>query len=71
MSRPKRADAQDHNGRAPKPLAVTVKQGRAIVGLGNTKFYELIKSGRVQTTMVDGRRLVIYASLEKLLGVTG
>ena len=54
---------------APKPLAVTVRHGREILGIGHTKFYELIGDGRIQTKMIDGRRLVIYSSLEKLLGI--
>jgi excisionase family DNA binding protein len=50
-----------------KPLAVTVKCACKMIGVGNTKMWALIKEGRVQTTSVGRRRLVIYSSLEDLV----
>jgi len=44
-----------------------VRVACGLLGVGNTKMWELIGSGRVETATVDGRRLVIYASLKKLL----
>jgi len=52
-----------------KPLAVTIQDTRRIIGLGNTKVYELIKDGLIETRKVGTRTLVIYASLERLLGI--
>jgi len=52
---------------AAKPLAVSVKSACGLIGVGNTKIYELIKSGRVKTTRVGRRRLVIFSSLEALM----
>ena len=49
-----------------KPITVTVPTALAITGLGRTKLYELIATGRLKAVKVDGRRLVTYASLEQL-----
>ncbi|WP_410052937.1 hypothetical protein [Bradyrhizobium sp. SZCCHNS1049] len=38
-------------------------------GLGRTKIYELIGNGRVTTTTVGRRRLVVVQSLLSLLGI--
>ena len=53
---------------AAKPLAVPVKTACKRVGVGNTTMWALIKDGRVKTARIGRRRLVIYASLEALLG---
>jgi hypothetical protein len=50
-----------------KPLSVPVKTARELLGIGNTKMWELIKEQRVQTITLGRRRLVVYASLEKLI----
>jgi excisionase family DNA binding protein len=49
------------------PITVTVPHARELSGLGNTKIWELISSGELQAVRVGRRRLVLYASLEKLL----
>ncbi len=50
-----------------KPISITVKTARDMSGLSNTTVYELIKTGRIKTTKVGRRTLVIYSSLENLL----
>jgi excisionase family DNA binding protein len=50
-----------------KPLAVPVNTASKLLGVGNTKMWELIKDGRVQTISIGRRRLVIYDSLERLV----
>jgi excisionase family DNA binding protein len=50
-----------------KPLAVSVKTACRLLGIGNTKMWELIRNGRVQTAPLGRKRLVIYRSLERLL----
>jgi hypothetical protein len=40
-----------------------------VTGLGRTKIYELIGNGRVTTTTVGRRRLIIVQSLLALVGV--
>jgi excisionase family DNA binding protein len=52
-----------------KPLGVTVSRACALVGVGRTKMYELIASGRVKSVKIDARRVVEYASLEVLLSL--
>ncbi len=51
----------------PRPLAVTITTARKITGLGNTTVWKLISEGRLDTVSVGRRRLILYASLEKLL----
>jgi excisionase family DNA binding protein len=55
-----------------KPITVTVPTALAVTGLGRTKFYELVKQGRIRTVAIGRRTLVIFADLEKLAeGGTG
>jgi hypothetical protein len=56
-----------HELHGGKPLTVTVAMARDISGLGNTTLWALIKSGRLESTCVGRRRLIVYCSLEKLL----
>jgi len=51
----------------PQPLAVPVKAARNSLGIGNTKMWELIKEGEVETIKIGRRTLVIFASLENLI----
>jgi excisionase family DNA binding protein len=51
-----------------EPLSVSILTAREVSGLGNTKLYELIKTGRLESTRVGSKRLVNYASLKKLVG---
>lgn len=50
-------------------LTCTIAQACEVTGLGRTKIYELIGSGRVTTTTVGRRRLVVVQSLLTLVGV--
>lgn len=49
-----------------EPLYVTVKTGCRITALGATKMYEMIAAGAIESIKVDGRRLLVYASLKRL-----
>jgi hypothetical protein len=49
-----------------KPILVPQQVGRRLIGVGNTKWFELVKSGKVQVVEVGGRRMAVYASLERL-----
>lgn len=49
-----------------KPILVSGPTARRLIGVGNTKFWDLVKSGRIRMTDVGGRRMVVYASLESL-----
>ena len=50
-----------------KPLAVRFKTARAIIGVGKTKFHELINTGKIETVTIEGVRLAVYSSLERLV----
>ena len=57
-----------------KPITVTVGTALAVTGLGRTKctkFYELVKDGRIRTVAIGRRTLVVFADLEKLAEVPG
>jgi hypothetical protein len=48
------------------PLLVSAARARQIIGVGNTKFWQMVKSGRIKMADVGGRRMVVFASLEAL-----
>ena len=48
-------------------VSCTVAQACVASGLGKTKIYQAISDGRIETTKIDGRRLVKVSSLLKLL----
>lgn len=50
-------------------LTCTVAEACEVTGLGRTKIYELIGNGRITTTTVGRRRLVIVQSLLALVSV--
>jgi hypothetical protein len=50
-----------------RPLTVTVAMAKKISGLGNTTIWALIKDRKLESISVGRRRLIVYASLEKLL----
>lgn len=56
-------------GRTPmqQPLAVSVREACRLIGVGNTTLWALIKEGRLKTTRIGRRRLVLFASLEALI----
>jgi len=56
-----------HELHGARPLTVTVAMARKISGLGNTTIWALIKNGQLESTSVGRRRLIVYASLERLL----
>jgi excisionase family DNA binding protein len=50
-----------------RPLATTISDASRISGIGAVTLYALIKEGKLKTTSIGRRRLVIYDSLEALL----
>lgn len=52
----------------PQPLLVTINTALSMIGLGRTKFYELVNGGRIETVVVGSRRLVKVSSLRRLAG---
>jgi hypothetical protein len=51
-------------------VTCTIAEGCEASGLGRTKIFEAISDKRLQSTKVDGRRLIYVASLLKMLGAT-
>jgi excisionase family DNA binding protein len=49
------------------PITVTVPVACKLTGLGISKIYELMREGKITSTMVGRRRLLFYESLERLL----
>jgi hypothetical protein len=48
-------------------ISCTIPEACAATGLGRTKLYEEIAAGRVQTSKIGSRVLVIVKSLEHLI----
>jgi excisionase family DNA binding protein len=48
-------------------LSCTISEACAATGLGRTKLYEAISAGRVQTSKVGTRTLIIVESLVSLI----
>ena len=48
------------------PITVPVNEALRLIGIGRTKFYELVNNGTIKTIQIGSRRLVIYKSLEEL-----
>lgn len=49
------------------PVTVTVADARRALGIGNTKIYELIGAGRLETIKIGRRTLVKTASIRQLV----
>lgn len=47
-----------------KPIIVSGPTARRLLSIGNTKFWRLVKEGKIELVEVGGRRMVVYASLE-------
>jgi excisionase family DNA binding protein len=54
-----------------EPLTLTIADARRALGIGNTKLYQLIKTGQLDTIRLGRRRLVRTASLHRLIDACG
>ncbi len=62
------SDMNDSTRALPRdPLAVTVKDACRLSGVGRTTIYQLIRDGKLTSTHVGGRRLILFKSLEDLI----
>jgi len=50
-----------------EPLSVTVMQAKRLSGLGLSKIWQLIGDGRLESKRLDGRRMISYQSLKRLV----
>jgi len=48
------------------PITVSVDEARKALGIGRTKFYELVGEGRLKTLKIGRRTLVLVASIRAL-----
>jgi excisionase family DNA binding protein len=55
------------SGPNPPPLAYRVASFCKSVGIGRTKFYELVRQGKIRTVVIGGRRLIPADEVERLL----
>jgi excisionase family DNA binding protein len=51
----------------PKSIAVPVNEACQIAGIGRTLLYRLLGEGALESVAIGRRRLIIVASLERLL----
>jgi len=50
-----------------EPLLYTVPAAARMLGLGRSKTYELIRSGRIRSVRIDGCRRIPRAALEEFV----
>jgi excisionase family DNA binding protein len=48
-------------------LAFRVQPFCKSIGIGRTKFYELVRDGKIKTVVIGGRRLVTAGEAQRLL----
>jgi excisionase family DNA binding protein len=48
-------------------LTCSLEEGIEYTSIRRTKFYELLREGKIKSTMVGSRRLILVSSLLKLL----
>ena len=50
-----------------EPIALRINDAARLAGLERTSIYELIKTGRLKTVKIAGRRLVPMSALRRLI----
>lgn len=51
-----------------EPLAVSIRQaGAALGGQSKSTIYKLIKAGKLESTLIGSRRVIIFQSLKALI----
>ncbi|WP_082468112.1 MULTISPECIES: helix-turn-helix domain-containing protein [unclassified Sphingomonas] len=61
-----KTSAPTKGGRSITPLTISVNDALAMLGIGRTRFYELVAAGEIATIKLGRRRLVQVASLQRL-----
>ena len=54
-----------------RPLAVTIKDACSYLGVGRTTIYDLMGREKLKWQKIGARRLVLFSSIEALLGLGG
>jgi hypothetical protein len=52
------------------PITVTVNEAMRLSGLGETTLYAKMRDGTLEVAAVGARRLIVFASLQRLLAPT-
>jgi excisionase family DNA binding protein len=55
------------SGETSNRLAFRVQPFCKSIGIGRTKFYELVRDGKIKTVVIGGRRLVPADEAQRLL----
>jgi hypothetical protein len=55
-----------HETDSLEPLTVSVRTAQEVLGIRNTKFWLLVKEGRIELAEIGRRRMVVYKSLKAL-----
>lgn len=50
-----------------EPVLVSIREAGHILGIGRSKIYELLGQGDLESVKLDGRRLVVMASIKELI----
>jgi len=58
---------QSKTKEADTPLAYRVRDFCKSVGVGKTKFYELLRAGKIKTITIGGRRLVPAEEAQRIV----
>jgi excisionase family DNA binding protein len=59
---------QTHPHNDPPRHAYSVDGFCRTIGIGRTKFYELVRERKIRTVTIGGRRLVPATEIQRLLG---
>jgi excisionase family DNA binding protein len=51
--------------KAPRPRLMRVQEACAYIGVGTTKFYDLVKRGLIEVKKIDGATRVVTESLDR------
>jgi excisionase family DNA binding protein len=51
--------------KAPRPRLMRVQEACAYIGVGNTKFYDLVKRGLIEVRKIDGATRVVTESVDR------
>jgi hypothetical protein len=49
-----------------EPLLTTGQEARRLLGISNTKYWDLVKAGKIETVKLGSRKMPTYASLKRL-----
>lgn len=52
------------------PISVGMNDAAKMIGVSRTTAYELVKEGKIKTTMIGHRRVALVSSLRALVGET-